>query len=513
MQSTFVINLARIAIIIAVLALWEVLSRTGIVNPRLLPSASDTFVTLGDLLQRAAVRKDLMVTATEVLAAFALAVPFGAVIGFLVAENRYFADVAKPLLFFAFSIPKSIFLPMFILVFGVGFAQKVGFGFFSTIFIVIMSTTTAVESVKVEHLTVARSYGATPWRDRVPGLSAEHAAGPAGGVADLHDLQPHRRDFGRDVRLARRHRSPDRDLGRELPDEAAPRRRRDGRRDRHDLQRTCQMGGNAMQPLANVTPLKPAARAGAIEVKNVGQVFKTRSQDVVALEDVSLEVKPGRFVVLVGPSGCGKSTLLMMMAGLRQQTSGTITISGAPILQPDPDRVGVVFQEASLFPWLTAEDNVEFPLALRGVPKAERRAKAQDALKLVGLDGFGRRHPHELSGGMKQRVSIARGLVQDPPVLLMDEPFAALDEQTRMTMGDELLRIWAATGKTVVFVTHSLTEAVYLADEVIVMSARPGRIVDHLQVQLPRPRTYEMLSGDAFGALRDRIWRHIRKSA
>ncbi|MGF6427128.1 ABC transporter ATP-binding protein [Bradyrhizobium sp. Pha-3] len=268
-----------------------------------------------------------------------------------------------------------------------------------------------------------------------------------------------------------------------------------------------------MQPLANVTPLKPASRAGAIEVRNVGQVFRTKSQDVVALEDVSLDIKPGRFVVLVGPSGCGKSTLLMMMAGLRAQTAGTITISGAPIPQPDPNRVGVVFQEPSLFPWLTAEDNVEFPLALRGVAKAERRAKAQDALKLVGLEGFGKRHPHELSGGMKQRVSIARGLVQDPPVLLMDEPFAALDEQTRMTMGDELLRIWAATGKTVVFVTHSLTEAVYLADEVIVMSPRPGRIVDQLQVNLPRPRTYEMLSGDAFGALRDRIWRHIRKSA
>ena len=268
-----------------------------------------------------------------------------------------------------------------------------------------------------------------------------------------------------------------------------------------------------MQPLANITPLKVVARAGAIEISHVGQIFKTSGADIAALSDVSLDIKPGRFVVLVGPSGCGKSTLLMMLAGLRQPTSGTILINGAGVSKPDPDRVGVVFQEASLFPWLTAEENVEFPLALRGVAKPERRAKAEDALKLVGLDGFGNRHPHELSGGMKQRVSIARGLVQDPAVLLMDEPFAALDEQTRMTMGDELLRIWAATGKTIVFVTHSLTEAVYLADEVAVMSARPGRIVDHLQVQLPRPRTYEMLSGDAFGTLRERIWRHIRKSA
>jgi NitT/TauT family transport system ATP-binding protein len=235
-----------------------------------------------------------------------------------------------------------------------------------------------------------------------------------------------------------------------------------------------------MQPLANVTPLKPAARAGSVQVTGVGQIYRTSGQDVVALSDVSIEVKPGRFVVLVGP---------------------------------DPDRVGVVFQEPSLFPWLTAEENVEFPLTLRGVARKARRIKAEEALQLVGLDGFGKRHPHELSGGMKQRVSIARGLVQDPPVLLMDEPFAALDEQTRMTMGDELLRIWTATGKTIIFVTHSLTEAVYLADEVVVMSARPGRIVDRLDVALPRPRTFEMLSGDAFGSLRDRIWRHIRKSA
>jgi NitT/TauT family transport system ATP-binding protein len=235
--------------------------------------------------------------------------------------------------------------------------------------------------------------------------------------------------------------------------------------------------------------------------------IRTPGQETVALSEVSLEIKPGRFVVLVGPSGCGKSTLLMMMAGLRHPTCGSILINGAPISEPDPNRVGVVFQEASLFPWLTAGENVEFPLTLRKVPRAERREKAQGALKVVGLEGFGRRHPHELSGGMKQRVSIARGLVQDPPVLLMDEPFAALDEQTRMTMGDELLQIRAATGKTVVFVTHSLTEAVYLADEVIVMSARPGRVIDQLLIPLPRPRTYEMLGGDAFSTLRDRVWR------
>jgi NitT/TauT family transport system ATP-binding protein len=178
---------------------------------------------------------------------------------------------------------------------------------------------------------------------------------------------------------------------------------------------------------------------------------------------------------------------------------------------PDPDRVGVVFQEASLFPWLTALENIEFPLSIRHAPRSERRRRADAMLDLVGLAGFGARYPHELSGGMKQRVSIARGLVQDPPVLLMDEPFAALDEQTRMTMGHELLRIWSQTNKTVVFVTHSLTEAVYLADEVLVMSPRPGRIIDRAEVTLPRPRTYEMMATDVFGRLRERIWQKIRK--
>jgi NitT/TauT family transport system ATP-binding protein len=251
----------------------------------------------------------------------------------------------------------------------------------------------------------------------------------------------------------------------------------------------------------------------AIEVSGLSHVYDGAQGRVPALQEVSLSVGAGRFTVIVGPSGCGKTSLLMMLAGLRSQSEGTILCHGRPIPDPDPRRVGVIFQEASLYPWLSALDNIEFPLSLRGDPREKRRERAVAMLDLVGLNGFGERFPHELSGGMKQRVSIARGLVQDPPVLLMDEPFAALDEQTRMTMGHELLRIWSTTSKTVVFVTHSLTEAVYLADEVLVMSARPGRIIDRIPIPLPRPRTYEMMATDVFGRLRDRIWQQIRKAS
>jgi NitT/TauT family transport system ATP-binding protein len=266
-----------------------------------------------------------------------------------------------------------------------------------------------------------------------------------------------------------------------------------------------------MQRMADVSADRPSASAAAIVVEGVSHVYDGRDGQIPALADISMRVGAGRFTVIVGPSGCGKTSLLMMLAGLRRASAGTILCDGRPILDPDPNRVGVVFQEASLFPWLTALDNIEFPLALKKAPREERRRRAEAMLNLVGLTGFGGRYPNELSGGMKQRVSIARGLVQDPPVLLMDEPFAALDEQTRMTMGHELLRIWSQTNKTVVFITHSLTEAVYLADEVLVMSARPGRIIDRIEITLPRPRTYEMMATDVFGKLRERIWQQIRQ--
>jgi NitT/TauT family transport system ATP-binding protein len=249
---------------------------------------------------------------------------------------------------------------------------------------------------------------------------------------------------------------------------------------------------------------------GTVEVAGLNHVYDTNGQQLKVLADISLEVASGRFVSIVGPSGCGKSSLLMMLAGLMRPSEGTILAAGKPIHQPDPTRIGVVFQDASLYPWLSARANVEFPLSLRGVDKATRRARALDALALVGLENFAENYPNELSGGMKQRVSIARGLVQDPPILLMDEPFAALDEQTRITMGDELLRIWDRTRKTVIFVTHGLSEAIYLSDEVLVMSGRPGRILDRVAIDLPRPRSLEIMASPRFAELRDQLWQQIR---
>ena len=249
-----------------------------------------------------------------------------------------------------------------------------------------------------------------------------------------------------------------------------------------------------------------------VAIRGVSQRFGAGPSGVAALDSISLEIPDAQFVAVVGPSGCGKSTLLSLVAGLRLPSSGTVLCDGEPITAPMPRKVGMIFQEANLLPWLSAVDNVAFPLKLRRVTKAERLAAARRMLELTGLAGFEDRLPHQLSGGMKQRVAIARGLVQNPAVLLMDEPFASLDEQTRMVLGDELLRIWSETRKTVLFVTHSLNEAVYLADRVVVLSARPGRVVDDVLVDLPRPRSFAMAASERFGALKDRIWQHIKSA-
>ena len=241
--------------------------------------------------------------------------------------------------------------------------------------------------------------------------------------------------------------------------------------------------------------------------------FRTRRGEIImALEDVSFEVEDEEFAVLVGTSGCGKSTILRLVAGLIPPTSGRVLLDGRPVEGPGADR-GMVFQAYTLFPWLTVKRNVEFGPRLRGAPAEERERLAHRYLAQVGLRGFEHVYPKELSGGMMQRVAIARALANDPAVLLMDEPFGALDAQTRALMGELLLRVWEEAAKTVLFVTHDIEEALFLADRVFVMTARPGRIREEIQVPLPRPRTVEMLTSETFVALKRRVMQLIREEA
>jgi NitT/TauT family transport system ATP-binding protein len=235
-------------------------------------------------------------------------------------------------------------------------------------------------------------------------------------------------------------------------------------------------------------------------------------QGMTALEHINLDVRQGEFVSVVGPSGCGKSTLLSTVSGLLTGFDGRITVRGNAIKGPHPD-VGVVFQEESTFPWRNVQKNVEFGLEMRGVGKEERRRKAADILSMVGLEDFAKSYPGHLSGGMKQRVAIARTLVMEPSILLMDEPFGALDEQTRIILGEELLRIQRALNQTVLLITHNIQEAILLSDRVVVLSARPGRIKAVVDIDLPQQRDSTLLATDEFATLVGRVWSVLREES
>ena len=248
-----------------------------------------------------------------------------------------------------------------------------------------------------------------------------------------------------------------------------------------------------------------------IQARNITLVFSPKNREpITALSDFSLEVGKGEFVSIVGPSGCGKSSFLNILLGLIKPDGGEIQLNGAPITGPGQERA-MVFQEFGLLPWRTVTANVELGLELKGIAPAQRAERATELIKLVGLKDFASHYPHELSGGMKQRVGLARALATEPEVLLMDEPFAALDAQTRDLMQMELLQIWEHTKKTVLFVTHSIEEAAYLSDRVIVMSARPGRTKDILKIDLPRPRDYEMRLTPEFNEIKLRIWAVLKE--
>jgi len=257
----------------------------------------------------------------------------------------------------------------------------------------------------------------------------------------------------------------------------------------------------------------PAIAEDAILVaEGIGVQFATPEGPVNAVDDVSLKVKPGEFLSIIGPSGCGKSTLFNVIGGLLNQHQGTVTVAGETISGPHKS-IGMVFQEESTFPWRTVIDNVAFPLELVGMAKTKRAERARHFIKMVGLEGFENRYPGELSGGMRQRVSLARTLASEPKILLMDEPFAALDEQTRLLLGDKVLQIQQQLNQTTLLITHNITEAVQMSDRILVMTYRPGRVKRIVDIKLPRPRNSEIVGSESFGRYVAQIWNDLREEA
>jgi NitT/TauT family transport system ATP-binding protein len=247
-------------------------------------------------------------------------------------------------------------------------------------------------------------------------------------------------------------------------------------------------------------------------VENIVKRFETPDGVLTAVDDVSFTVAPGEFLAVIGPSGCGKSTLFNVMGGLIDGYDGRVSVGGETVRGPHAS-IGMIFQEESTFPWRTVIDNVAFPLEVAGLAKAERHEKARHFVDLVGLGGFERRYPAELSGGMRQRVSMARTLASEPKILLMDEPFAALDEQTRLLLGDKVLQIQQELKQTTLLITHNLTEAVQLSDRILVMTYRPGKTKRIVDIRLPRPRSSEIVGSDDFGRYVAQIWNDLREEA
>jgi NitT/TauT family transport system ATP-binding protein len=265
-------------------------------------------------------------------------------------------------------------------------------------------------------------------------------------------------------------------------------------------------------PVERIDAAAPSAASAFLVVDDIVKHFESPDGVLTALDHVSLSFAPGEFVGVIGPSGCGKSTLFNVIGGLLDGYEGTVKVAGERVRGPHP-AIGMIFQEESTFPWRTVIDNVAFPLEIAGLPKAERYERARHFVKLVGLDGFERRYPAELSGGMRQRVSMARTLAAQPKILLMDEPFASLDEQTRLLLGDKVLQIQQQLKQTTLLITHNITEAVQLSDRVVVMSYRPGKVKRVVEIALPRPRSSEIVSSEAFGRYVAQIWSDLREEA
>ena len=454
-------NLAGIG---AVLLVWQALTSAGVINPFLLPPPSLLLATFWEMTLDGSLFTHAGASLDRVVVGFMVAAFVGITLGVALGWWSMASDLLKPIVEALRPIPPIAWTPLAILWFGIGNAPSYFLVFIGAVFPVFVNTFTAVKSLDRAQVNAALCLGAKPrllMTDVVISRrSAHHLSGSSHRVGGRMDVRRRRRTD----RLA---------IGIGLHDSTEPASAADAEcADRHGSDRPDRIWDERRHGLARgqAHPLEALRSSpvmqetsAQISIRGVSKTFSGRGaqEGVKALADVSLDIYPGEFVVLLGPSGCGKSTLLNLVAGFARPSSGSILHDGAEVAGPDRRRT-VVFQEYALFPWKTVQENVEFGLKAQGVSREERRATARHLLSVVHLSGFEDRYPHEISGGMKQRAAIARAIAPNPELLLMDEPFGALDAQTRVLLQEEVARISAETGKTIVFVTHSIDEAVFL---------------------------------------------------
>ncbi|MEY9226206.1 ABC-type nitrate/sulfonate/bicarbonate transport system ATPase subunit/ABC-type nitrate/sulfonate/bicarbonate transport system permease component [Bradyrhizobium ottawaense] len=499
-------GIAAIIPFIPVLALWTAVSEAGVFPRAFFPGPADVlraFFTLTykgilpDYLQDSLIR-----LATGAAVGMALGIPLGILIG----TSRWAHRICWPVLLFFQAIGDIAWLPILLIWFGFGLTTMTFVIVYTVLFPVVLNTVLGVESVPRDLARAALSLGASRarvlWEVTLPGalpniitglrnglgygwralIAVEMIVGTSGIGFMMFDA----RRAGSTVEIL---------LG-------------------DDHSRIALVHRGRLGPRAARARDRPALGIGDImktlSLRNLGKTYfdPYAGAHVTAVHDVSLDVEPGEFISVVGPSGCGKTTILNMIAGFIPYSKGDILLDGKPVHGPGPER-GVVFQSFALFPWKTVLDNVGFGPKMRGVPKAERDRIAREYLALAGLSHAAHRYPNELSGGMQQRVGVVRALANNPDVLLMDEPFASVDAQTRMTLQEELTRIWQERKPTVIFITHDVPEAVFLANRVVVLSK--GRVLDEIAVDLPRPRVWDdLVKDDHFKQLSARVLQMVR---
>ncbi len=499
LQPFFLNRMRGVLSIVGGLAIWEFFSRVVVDNALFLAAPTQIMAALWKLTETGELQHHIGISALEFALGFVIASVLGIALGVGMASSVTIKQTMQPWVSGIYATPTIALAPLFILWFGIGIWSKVIVVVTLVLFSVSINTEAGLRQTSDRLIEMLRSFGASAAADLLEAVIAVGDAVRARGLEARHRPRPHRRGGGRTVRLARGIGPSHQPIGRQLQHAGAVRRRRraGGCRHRHD-------GGLFLA--------RGKARAVdqglSMESKLSVSALSKRFGDLEALRDIGLGIGAGEFVSIVGPSGCGKTTFLRIVAGLEPASAGEVRIDGRPVTSPGADR-GFVFQQDSLLPWRTVFANAMIGPEIGGNEGEREKRRTLDLLKLVGLAGFEDYFPRQLSGGMRQRVNLARALAIDPQILLMDEPFSALDAQSREIMQTELLRIWEQGRKTVIFVTHQIDEAVFLSDRVFVFARRPGRLQDRVEIDLPRPRTLALKRTPEFVAYVDRIWKLI----